>query len=418
MAIKQKQLIEILKILGNSALISELSEQLSLDNDSNYLAINQGSQDAKKIKIPLIRGFKGGYNADTQTPNLSNGVGLAGDFYRVSVAGSVDFGNGFVNLSIDDILFYNGSKYINLSSGGGLSGNTIDSNLDESLAMQSAIGGIPAGTTIGDLNGLTLTQYIEMKDFPTILASVHDLPNFTSSGFSTSSVEVGTTYSPTLSIGFDLGKIKNGNGSIAGDLVGDLQTVKVSSPSNSDAYLDNIVSNNSSSGTLVGHKMSLGINTWVISGTNLAGTTTYEDNKGGSGLVSSIESQKNDTIPTPISLNKSALYYRFNYLGGRGTSPTNPVDIRAINSKAFLSTSNTASFSISIPANTSEYTLYIPNGKSVSIVDASTFSDLSPTGISVNMVDAAGDSISYKYYTVDMGLTGFPQSTTFNIIIS
>jgi len=114
-AITQEQLIAILKIFGQSKLISELLEQTSLNNDSNYLVINQGQDDAKKIKIPLIRGYKGNYNATTNTPSLSNGTGVSGDVYTVLVAGSRDFGNGFINLVVDDIIYYNGSKYVKIT---------------------------------------------------------------------------------------------------------------------------------------------------------------------------------------------------------------------------------------------------------------------------------------------------------------
>jgi len=114
-AITQEQLVAFLKIFGQSKLISELLEQSTLTTDSNYLVINQGQDDAKKIKIPLIRGFKGNYNASTNTPSLSNGIGLVGDYYTISVSGNRDFGNGFINLIVDDIIWYNGSKYIKLT---------------------------------------------------------------------------------------------------------------------------------------------------------------------------------------------------------------------------------------------------------------------------------------------------------------
>lgn len=297
------------------------------------------------------------------------------------------------------------------------SDSTFDSELPVNLAMQSSIGGIPAGTTIGDLNGLTFTQYVELKDFPTILANISDFPNFIQSGFNTSSVEVGASYAPNVTITFDLGTILNGDGSVAGDLVGDLQTLNISSPSNSNAYVDNIISNNSSSGTLANHIMTLGTNSFVISGTNSIGTTTYIDNKGGTGIITSIENAKSDTIPNNLTVNKSAFYYRYNYLGARGTSPTESTAIRAL-SKSFLNSSNNGSFSINIPGNTSEYTLYTIAGKNVSIIDASTFSELAPSGVAQIVEDANSSGVNYESFTVDMGLTGFPQDTTFNITIT
>jgi len=129
--ITQEQLVEFLKIFGQSKLISELDEQTTLTTDNNFIVINQGSNDAKKIKIPLIRGYKGEYNASTNTPNLSNGTGVKGDTYTISVSGNRDFGNGFVSLIVDDIIYYNGSKYIKLTQ----------SQISDIVNLQSTLNG-------------------------------------------------------------------------------------------------------------------------------------------------------------------------------------------------------------------------------------------------------------------------------------
>jgi hypothetical protein len=111
-----EQLILILNLLSNGKLPSQLLELLTLDTDNNYLVLNNGLNDAKKIKIPLLRGFKGSYNANTNTPSLTNGVGLDGDMHLVSVAGSRDFGAGTVNLLVDDIIIYLNGKYLKTSA--------------------------------------------------------------------------------------------------------------------------------------------------------------------------------------------------------------------------------------------------------------------------------------------------------------
>lgn len=53
--------------------------------------------------------YKGAYDATTHDPALADGAGDAGDMYRVSVAGSHDFGSGSISLSIGDVIIYNGS---------------------------------------------------------------------------------------------------------------------------------------------------------------------------------------------------------------------------------------------------------------------------------------------------------------------
>ena len=53
--------------------------------------------------------YKGTYNASTNSPSLVNGTGSAGDQYKVSVAGSQDFGSGSISFAVGDYVLYNGS---------------------------------------------------------------------------------------------------------------------------------------------------------------------------------------------------------------------------------------------------------------------------------------------------------------------
>ena len=112
MAYTNDQFLALLRLVSNSLQISELTEITSITTNDNYLVLNRGENDAQKLKIPLLRGVLGNYNASTNTPSLSNGIGLAGDSYTVSVAGSRDFGNGFISLIVDDVIWYNGEKWI------------------------------------------------------------------------------------------------------------------------------------------------------------------------------------------------------------------------------------------------------------------------------------------------------------------
>lgn len=53
--------------------------------------------------------YKGVYNATTNTPTLVDGTGLNGDYHRVSVGGSQDFGSGSITFDIGDLVLYNGT---------------------------------------------------------------------------------------------------------------------------------------------------------------------------------------------------------------------------------------------------------------------------------------------------------------------
>jgi hypothetical protein len=301
-----EQLILILNLLSNGKLPSQLLELLTLDTDNNYLVLNNGLNDAKKIKIPLLRGFKGSYNANTNTPSLTNGVGLDGDMHLVSVAGSRDFGAGTVNLLVDDIIIYLNGKYLKTSAGS----QVFNSQLSSSLAMQNAVGSISAGTTIEDLQGLTFTQYIENQNFPTVIAYINDASNLALSGFSILSLEVGAEYSFTAVMSFNTGEINNGDNTLAGSLSGNALTFELQNP-DLVTYVNNSVTNNTDSTNTTLYSMVAGVNTWTFSGTNSAGTTSYTDNKGGADIVASIETAKADTIPSDVTFSKTGYFPLF-----------------------------------------------------------------------------------------------------------
>jgi len=68
-------------------------------------------------KVPVsqlpnsIMEYKGMWDADANDPELEDGVGNTGDVYRVSVAGSVDFGSGSIAFAIGDYVIYNGTTW-------------------------------------------------------------------------------------------------------------------------------------------------------------------------------------------------------------------------------------------------------------------------------------------------------------------
>lgn len=71
----------------------------------------------ENAKVPLanmpatVFTYKGAWNASTNSPSLSDGSGVSGDTYRVSVAGSRDFGSGSIDFEVGDKAVYNGSTW-------------------------------------------------------------------------------------------------------------------------------------------------------------------------------------------------------------------------------------------------------------------------------------------------------------------
>lgn len=107
---------------ADAALAVEIGEKEPLlgfvpENSANRgLALGYTPLDAGG-KVPLahlpnaIMEFQGMWNAATNTPALANGVGGAGDVYRVSVAGERNLGAGLIAFEVGDYAIYNGATW-------------------------------------------------------------------------------------------------------------------------------------------------------------------------------------------------------------------------------------------------------------------------------------------------------------------
>ncbi|KAA3664180.1 MAG: hypothetical protein DWQ04_07025 [Chloroflexi bacterium] len=64
----------------------------------------------------LSSGFasQGSWNASENTPTLENETGTAGHYYTVSVAGSVDFGDGSQAFAAGDYVAYDGESWLKI----------------------------------------------------------------------------------------------------------------------------------------------------------------------------------------------------------------------------------------------------------------------------------------------------------------
>lgn len=63
--------------------------------------------------------YKGAWDASTNIPALADGVGTAGDFYRVSQAGSQDLGSGSQSFAVGDHIIYEGAIWQKIGSSSG-----------------------------------------------------------------------------------------------------------------------------------------------------------------------------------------------------------------------------------------------------------------------------------------------------------
>ena len=145
---------QLLEIISNSKLFSQLLEQTVISDDSFFASINTGEEDAKKIKLPLLRGYSGNWNASTNTPALANGAGLSATVYRVSVAGTRDLGNGAVTYGLEEIIYYNGSKWVKL----------IQSQISDIQGLQAALNNYLQNTTDTFTGVLTIDGNLDINE--------------------------------------------------------------------------------------------------------------------------------------------------------------------------------------------------------------------------------------------------------------
>ena len=121
-------------------------------------------------------GYKGLWNAKTNTPTLADGTGTKGDFYTVSVAGTQNLGSGNIQFFENDWVIYDGSVWSRLSSGNIRTVNNI-SPVNGNVALTGE--NIPVSATDG-----TLLSKFKLKDiFSHLLGRFWTQSNITSGDF-------------------------------------------------------------------------------------------------------------------------------------------------------------------------------------------------------------------------------------------
>jgi len=89
------------------------------------------------------------------------------------------------------------------NAGLGLTGGTLstkyNTTLDSTLSTPEDVGGIPAGTTVGELTGKTFVSFVDELLFPIVLPT-YTIPTITMSGLSSGTREIGSTISASLNL--------------------------------------------------------------------------------------------------------------------------------------------------------------------------------------------------------------------------
>lgn len=127
--------------------------------------------------------YKGTWDASTNTPTLVNGVGESGDYYIVSVGGTVDFGDGDITFAVNDYVVYTGTSWVVQTNIASIS-RDITANVDVGGVQSGRL--FPSGTNMTDMFEAILTKY-----FP---------PTLTMSSNKTLLNKKGTTISQPITI--------------------------------------------------------------------------------------------------------------------------------------------------------------------------------------------------------------------------
>lgn len=133
---------------GNDSRIVGAEQAANKGVANGYASLDSGG------KVPVaqlpnsIMEYQGTFNASTGSPALANGTGNTGDVYRVTVAGTQNFGAGNISFEVGDYVIYNGSVWEKsdttdaVSTVAGLTGDVSASSLRGAIAT-----GTPSSTT-------------------------------------------------------------------------------------------------------------------------------------------------------------------------------------------------------------------------------------------------------------------------------
>ena len=90
--------------------------------------------------------YLGTWDAATNTPALTNGTGNVGDFYKVSTAGSHDFGAGVIAFAVGDWVIYEGGVWQQVGAHEAVA--SVNSKTGAVVLTAADVGAVPAVSTV------------------------------------------------------------------------------------------------------------------------------------------------------------------------------------------------------------------------------------------------------------------------------
>jgi len=140
---------------------------------ANGIAGLDGSGKVPFSQLPsALMQFLGAWDASTNTPTLADGTGVAGDVYRVSVAGTQNLGSGSQTFFVGDFVIYNGTIWQRSPAADGV----ISVNGASGAVTVNAINQLTGDATAGPASG----SQSEVLTFATVNSNVGSFGSSTS----------------------------------------------------------------------------------------------------------------------------------------------------------------------------------------------------------------------------------------------
>jgi hypothetical protein len=89
---------------------------IATDPDAGALIIKHPDGSLKSYLTSGGFSDQGNWDANANSPELTNDTGDVGDYYTVTVAGSVNFGDGAISFAVNDYVVYDGESWVRLPS--------------------------------------------------------------------------------------------------------------------------------------------------------------------------------------------------------------------------------------------------------------------------------------------------------------
>ena len=271
--------------------------------------------------------------------------------------------------------------------------------LVDTLAMPSPVGGLPAGTLVSDLRDRSHTSLFDDLLFPTVLASVQTPKSATVTYTPAASpVEVGTLINATVTGVFNQGQIENGDTSLGPALVGIPIQYTFTGPGIVGSTV--VVS-----GALVevinppAFNAVFGSNQYQVDVLHNAGAGAYFDNKGNPGT--NLDGLR---IAGNALDSSNVVTGRYNIFYGNGILASNSAEVRGLANATLLNGSNEGNVNLFVPQGQTQQSIAVPAGKTVTILLVES-SNADITGAftvnTFNVNDAGGTPVSYDVYTLN-----------------